>query len=79
MFKFFASLIFTMDGYTLGLMHMPVVGASTEDTTKVMKSLMNLLFLGVAPRLFAKGRTPVLCAIPWINDSTTVQNEIFIA
>jgi hypothetical protein len=33
----------------------------------------------VAPRLFAKGRTPVLCAIPWINDSTTVQNEIFIA
>jgi hypothetical protein len=28
---------------------------------------------------FAKGRTPVLSAIPWITDSTTVQNIVIIA
>jgi hypothetical protein len=28
---------------------------------------------------FEKGRTPVLSAIPWITDSTTVQNIVIIA
>jgi hypothetical protein len=28
---------------------------------------------------FDKGRTPVLSAIPWITDSTTVQNIVIIA
>jgi hypothetical protein len=28
---------------------------------------------------FEKGRTPVLSAIPWICDSTTIQNIVFIA
>ena len=26
-----------------------------------------------------KGRTPVFSAIPWITDSTTVQNKVIIA
>jgi hypothetical protein len=28
---------------------------------------------------FEKGKTPVLSAIPWITDSTTVQNIVIIA
>ena len=28
---------------------------------------------------FNKGRTPVFSATPWITDSTTVQNIVFIA
>jgi hypothetical protein len=31
------------------------------------------------PQPLDQGGTSVLSAIPWINDSTTDQNEIFIA
>jgi hypothetical protein len=33
----------------------------------------------IAPCLLKKGKTPVLSAIPWITDSTTVQNVVIIA
>jgi hypothetical protein len=33
----------------------------------------------VTPQPWDQGGTSVLSAIPWINDSTTEQNEIFIA
>jgi hypothetical protein len=36
-------------------------------------------FRAVTPQPWDQGGTSVLSAIPWINDSTTEQNEIFIA
>jgi hypothetical protein len=33
----------------------------------------------VTPQPLDQGGTYVLSAIPWINDSTTEQNEIFVA
>jgi hypothetical protein len=47
----------------------------------MIKELLDVTFpnYSVAPQPWEQGGTSVLSAIPWINDSTTVQNEIFIA
>jgi hypothetical protein len=52
-------------------------GIGTRRSTSSLMSFPHHNYCSAPP--LAKGRTSVLSAIPWINDSTTVQNEIFIA
>jgi hypothetical protein len=49
------------------------------DESAILAFIDNLERGHVTSQPFDQGGTSVLSAIPWINDSTTEQNEIFIA
>jgi hypothetical protein len=52
---------------------------SITNGCSILKMVFSMFMRLCSALPFEKGRTPLLSAIPWITDSTTVQNIVIIA